>query len=103
MPFFVFAVGDLKRAAECVATHQILQPGHEEMTRNRDYFIDQDLISDSWFVPRKEVVFYHKRYTYEDKLERYIEKAFVLKNEELKVNKDAEKEIPVGTNLIPDS
>ena len=84
----LFSVGDLRKVASCIASHQLLQPDHEVMSNNRVYFIDQNLIQKEWFEPRSEAVKYNKRHKYEVKFGKYIETAFTLEKKELKVDKE---------------
>ena len=69
--------------AGCIASHQLLDPDHEVMKKNKAYFVDEEAtIAPEWLVPRPEAVAYHRRDTYEAKLEKFIQREFVFQEDE---------------------
>ena len=57
------SVGKMKSVAGCIASHQLLDPDHQVMKENIEYFVNQEgSIKKEWIVPREEAVRYYQRY-----------------------------------------
>ena len=73
---------DLNKTASCIATHQMLVPGDEEMENNKQYFVEVEALSLDLFTERKEAVEYFNRDRYEKYLLDFIKKQFVFDEED---------------------
>ena len=73
---------DLNKTASCIATHQMLVPGDEEMANNKRYFVEEEFLSSDLFIERKEAVEYFNRDRYEKYLLDFIKKQFVFDEED---------------------
>ena len=73
---------DLNKTASCIATHQMLVPGDQEMENNKRYFVEEEFLSSDLFIERKEAVEYFHRDRYEKYLLDFIKKQFVFDEED---------------------
>jgi hypothetical protein len=77
-----YLANNLEKAASCIATHQLLLPGDEEMENNKKYFVEEEAINIDWLVSREEALKYYKRDRYEKHLIEFINKQFVFDDED---------------------
>ena len=44
----LFIVGDLKRVGNAIASHQLLDPNHQVMRENMEFFINEGTLDKDW-------------------------------------------------------
>ena len=68
----------MEKAAECVASFQILNPTDANMINNKKYYLEEVGLSPDMFKPRQQIIEVNLQSRNEEKLLDFIEKKFVI-------------------------
>ena len=68
----------MEKAAECVASFQILNSTDANMINNKKYYLEEVGLSPEMFKPRQQIIEVNLQSRNEEKLLDFIEKKFVI-------------------------
>ena len=68
----------MEKAAECVASFQILNSTDTNMINNKKYYLEEVGLSPDMFKPRQQIIEVNLQSRNEEKLLDFIEKKFVI-------------------------
>jgi len=78
LQFTYYKANEMEKAAECVASFQILNSTDTNMINNKKYYLDEVGLSPDMFKPRQQIIEVNLQSRNEEKLLDFIEKKFVI-------------------------
>ncbi|XP_071546845.1 prolyl 3-hydroxylase 1-like isoform X2 [Panulirus ornatus] len=96
LQYSYYQEGDTKKACEAVASALHVNPDDAVQIRNKQFYLAEE-ISEDFFVPRKDVVAFMERESFEEKLLEFIETNFIFLTDEFLDEDDEDMELSPDT------
>ncbi|XP_031334109.1 prolyl 3-hydroxylase 1-like isoform X1 [Photinus pyralis] len=82
LQYAYFKDGNLKSACQAAASYVLFYPNDDTMRSNMEYYKKLPKVDNSFFTPRPEAVQYVRRFTYENRLLKFIDKEYKFQDNE---------------------